>query len=489
MPVTDTHPEYVYKINTWAKIDNVLQGNAKQYIYDIEPRFPKNHPMYDVNRDYIAHRSCKLYREGAVFTNFALQTLNAITALALNSPAVEEDFPPELEYLRKDVTGNKLSFDQLKQKLIKDTVAKGRIGLFTDYPKVGATIDRATQQSMKLRPKMYTFSAESCINWRTTCVNGVEKLSLIVIAKEVDDLSNKDKFKWKKCVQYLVLELDEKGYYKQYELAKDGKIVVPEFYPKANGKMFDTIPFTFVGSENNDPSVDVCPLESLTDLNIGHLRNSAIYEDNLKKYGRGTLVVRSSIQDFAEYYKNRPLLTGCDEGYFVGETGGFDIVQLQPAQEAAAAMNQKQEQMIMIGAHIVVSHPTNISEETTKLNMGEKISMLNTIIGNVEDALNEHIGYCDMFVGNTPKEVYVQLSREFIDKTADPQFMAQLLAAMNGGAIPRRIYLKYLQSVFPVLQDEDIENLASEADNESPFANSEQPTKDNKVLNKGNSGY
>jgi hypothetical protein len=426
--------------------------------------------MYDANRDYLAERSCRLYREGAVFINFALQTLNAIVALALNSPATLEELPPELEYLLKDVTGNKLSLDQLKQKLISECVAKGRIGLFTDYPNVDPTLDKATQKAMKLGPRMYTFESECAFNWKTRIVNGVEVLSLVVISKSVAAPDVTDKFTWKTCTQYLVLELDEAGYYIQSELRADGSEAVKPFPPMANGKKLTKIPFTFIGSENNDPHCDVCPLESLVDLNIGHLRNSAVYEDNLKKYGRGTLVVESSIDDFGEYYKNRPLILGTDEGYFVGETGSFTVVQLAPAQEAAVAMNQKQEQMIMMGAHIVTSTPTNISADTTKLNMGEKISLLNTIVGNVEDALNEHIAICDEFVGNTPKDVYLQLSREFLDKINDPLVMAQLLAAMNGGAIPKRIYLQYLQSVNLLDANEDLEALAAEADTENPFS-------------------
>ncbi len=488
MPCTDRHPEYVNKVDSWCKIDNVLQGRAKQYISDIEPRFARRHAMYDAQRDYLAERSCKLYREGAVFINFSLQTLNAITALALNAPATTEDLPPELEYLEKDVTGNKLSLDQLKQKLISECVAKGRIGLFTDYPNVDPTLDKATQKALKLGPRMYTFESESVFNWKTRVINGIEVLSLVVISKSVQEPDVTDKFTWKMCTHYLVLELDGDGYYTQSELDKGGAEVVKAFSPMANGKKLTQIPFTFVGSENNDPHCDICPLESLVDLNIGHLRNSAVYEDNLKKYGRGTLVVESSIEDFAEYYKNRPLILGTDEGYFVGEHGSFTVVQLAPAQEAAVAMNQKQEQMIMMGAHIVVSNPTNISAETTKLNMGEKISMLNTIVGNVEDALNEHFGYCDMFMGNTPKtgdQVYIQLSREFLDKVADPLVMGQLLAAMNGGAIPKRIYLNYLQSVNLLDASEDLEAVSAEADTENPFSDLPPPSQfgNNKVNN------
>ena len=41
------------------------------------------------------------------------------------------------------------------------------------------------------------------------------------------------------------------------------------------------IPFTFVGAQNNDPSIDESPLYDIAMINLGHYRNSADYEESV----------------------------------------------------------------------------------------------------------------------------------------------------------------------------------------------------------------
>ncbi len=206
-------------------------------------------------------------------------------------------------------------------------------------------------------------------------------------------------------------------------------------------------------------------------MNIGHLRNSAIYEDNLKKYGRGTLAITSSLppDEWKDFYQNRPIILGTEEGYFFGESGGFEIAQLQPAQEAAVAMTQKQDQMVMLGAHIVVANPANIAENTVRLNMGNKISMLSTIVGNVEDALEEHLGYCADFLGANKDLIEFEMSTDFIEKVAEPLVMAQLLAQFTANVIPSSIVLDYDKSVGILPDDVDYDDLQSEIDKANPI--------------------
>ena len=471
MPVTSCHPEYICNVKDWSIIENVIKGKAKQYIPDIEPLYKPSSPMYDIDRNYLATISCNNYREGARFSNFALQTKKAIVGLATNTPLKADDLPPELDYLRIACTGDGLTLDQLIQYLIGECVAVGRVGLLTDFPTVKEGLQPHQVSELDPKARMYTFSAITCINWDTADNNGVGQLSRVVIHKNVKDPTNTDKFAWKMKSQYLVLELDGEGYYVQYEMDKTGTIVVPEFRPKANGKYLRQIPFTFIGSENNNACVDIPPLKSIVEMNIGHVRNSAIYEDNLKKYGRGTLNITSSLptKDWQEFYKNRPIILGTEEGYFLGQSGEFKIAQLQPAQEAATAMTQKQDQMVMLGAHIVVSNPANISENTTKLNMGSKISMLSTIVGNVEDAIRVHMGYCAEYQGANANLINFEMSREFIKQVADPLVMQALIAQLNAAAIPKSVVLDYNKAVGLLDADADYDELQAEIDNENPL--------------------
>ncbi len=58
---------------------------------------------------------------------------------------------------------------------------------------------------------------------------------------------------------------------------------------------WDEIPFTFVGAQNNDPTIDDSPLAALVEINHGHYRNSADYEDSVWFCGR------AAVHDWARY--------------------------------------------------------------------------------------------------------------------------------------------------------------------------------------------
>lgn len=75
--------------------------------------------------------------------------------------------------------------------------------------------------------------------------------------------------------------------------------VTSEYQPKPKGKdSWDEIPFTFVGAQNNDPTIDDSPLAALVEINHGHFRNSADYEDSVWFCGQV-----------------QPYMTGLDEGW------------------------------------------------------------------------------------------------------------------------------------------------------------------------------
>jgi len=477
-----THPEYTENVDLWCKIEDFIKGGdyAKKWIKNIEPIYPVGHVYYDEGRNYLAMRSCKLYREGAIYINFTLQTIRTIVGLALNSPPDKFELPDALSYLEKEATGNRLTFDQLLQQIIFALVSVGRIAVFTDFPRVDPMLDKEMQSKLQLVPRMYVFDAKAIDNWKTREVNGKEQLSMVKLRKSVL-MESGELFEHKYQLIYLVLELDENGEYCQYEVNEKGEIVKDRYYPLKAGKRWNKIPITIGGSKNNDPCVDNSPIETIVELSMGHLRNSAIYEDNLKKHGRGTLNITSSLnsEEWKKFYGKRPLVLGTEEGYYFGTSGGMEIVQLEPAQAAAEAMEQKQMQLIMSGAHIVQPNPSNVATDTIKLNMGDKVSQLETIIGNAEDLLNEQIGNCAEFmklpVSNDP---YVKLSRQFIDKIADPLVMNALLAQFNGGAIPARILVEYNKAVGLVNADEKVEKIVEEARNQDPL-NQQQPTNDN----------
>jgi len=75
------------------------------------------------------------------------------------------------------------------------------------------------------------------------------------------------------------------GVYVQNLYDENGDLVMyaggPDIYPRqSDGSLWDEIPFSFIGSINNDETIDKAPLYDIAEINISHYRNSADYEES-----------------------------------------------------------------------------------------------------------------------------------------------------------------------------------------------------------------
>jgi hypothetical protein len=99
------------------------------------------------------------------------------------------------------------------------------------------------------------------------------------VLQESVDVDTDDGFGSEKVTQYRVLRLDETGAYTQevwQESSSQTAMIIPSFTPlNGAGQPWRIIPFHFLGSENNDTSIDDAPLYDMAVLNIGHYCNSA----------------------------------------------------------------------------------------------------------------------------------------------------------------------------------------------------------------------
>src|SRR5690606_6219660 len=132
-----------------------------------------------------------------------------------------------------------------------------------------------------VRPTIMFYSPFSIINWRYKKVGAVMKKSLIVLAE--NRLEDGDGFEVRNVQQWRVLKLDDQNeyvveVYRRKTKADDGsegkieRVEGPYKPTDANGKPFNTIPFEFIGSLNNNQHPDNPPLRGIAELNIGHYR-------------------------------------------------------------------------------------------------------------------------------------------------------------------------------------------------------------------------
>ena len=176
----------------------------------------------------------------------------------------------KLSCLKDDADGAGSSIYQLAQSSLESVLEVGRHGLYVDY------------NSDSMLPYIFQYQAEDIINWRADRINGRTILTLVVLREMVEE---EDGFGFKDTIQYRVLAIEDCKFICRVDRKPAGSNVYQihsEYISERAGSgAWDEIPFTFIGAQNNDHTIDEAPLLGLAKINLGHYRNSADYEDSV----------------------------------------------------------------------------------------------------------------------------------------------------------------------------------------------------------------
>jgi len=445
MTVSTEREEYCKNEKKWKLVRDVTESNVTSYIRDVDKRDPDRNIRY---------------KNDAQFTNFTSRTKSGLVGAVFRKDLVV-DLPSDIEYVRDDATGFKVSLSKLAQKITGEVLITGRYGLLVDYP---ASEDGLTAQEvsdMDLRARIYTYSAESIINWQVKLVNGSPKLLLVVLKECVNDLSD-DGFTWVENHQYRVLRMVNGGY-TQSIYDKDEELIDVMIPRDKNGNAWDYIPFVFVGSEDNDSEIDSIPLYDLANLNIGHLKNSADYEESVFLVGQPTLVIGTEMS--SEQFKDANpggVLFGSRRGLNLGVAGHANLLQAAPNQLADVAMQRKEEQAVMMGARLVMVQADRETAVAARMRHSGETSILSTIAHNVQDALIQCMKFLNRFMSGQDSldGVHLVINDHFFDENVDPNALMAQIQLFNSKIIAKsdiRQYLRATGVVEETRNDDEIE--------------------------------
>ena len=343
MTVEDKNPQYETYLPVWQKTRDSVRGSVavkdKRQVY-----LPVPDSESSDGRIGVESLRYQQYLKRALFTNFTGRTKNALVGAAFRKMPVLE-IPVALDYLLGDATGDGLGLVQMAKDELSNLLETGRAFLLVDYPQSEDGMSAEDVTALDLKASIVPYEAEQVINWRTEAVRGRKLLTLCVIAEQYK--SGGDEFAHDTEAQHRVLRLREDGYTQQ--LYREGLPYTEEFYPRrADGSVWDVIPAVFVGSKNNDASVDDAPLSDIADVNIAHYRNSADYEESCFLTGQPTLFITHSLsmEQWQEYNPNGIKL-GSRAGHVLGEAGSATLVQADPNNLVLEAMRAKENSMIL----------------------------------------------------------------------------------------------------------------------------------------------
>jgi len=464
MSVADKHPEFEKYESTWNQTRNAVKGSVaiKQGKHHYLP-VPDNQSA-DEKRGTETVRY-KQYLKRAVYTNFTGRTKNALVGAAFRKAPVI-DLPESISYLVDDATGDGLTLEQLCKDELCNLLECGRIGLLVDYPEADENLSEADIARLQLRASIIPYMAENICNWKTANINGRKVLSLVVLTEQY--YNDDDEFSHENETQYRVLRLDEEGYSQQ--LYREDEPYSEKVYPtKADGSRWDVIPFVFVGSKNNDSTIDDAPLADIAEINIAHYRNSADYEESCFLTGQPSLFVTHSLssEQWAEY-NPEGIKLGSRAGHVLGESGSATLVQAAANSLVSEAMRAKEQAMIMIGARIITDRGGNETAEGARIRFASENSVLGDVVSNLTDGIQTCIDWVAEFMGAS-EDYEFTLNNEFYDKSVDPQLVMSMIQLLDRDIIGEIDIFDRLKAAGIIDPQRTIEDVKSERGMANPL--------------------
>lgn len=419
----------------WTIVRDCLAGEQaikkKREVYlpipNKEDKSPENKARYDA---YLARASFWPVT-GATCAGMLGQVFDV-------DPVIE--IPDDVDFLKTDLTGSGVDMSQAASKALGEVLAYGRHGLLVDYP----DLENVTREDVQLgfaRPIVAQYGPDTIINWRVQARGAKLVLTLVVLSEMF--VTKDDGFELEYGLQYRVCRCDETtgGKYHVELWREDGNdfVIAEEYDPlDSSGNTLEFIPFTFIGSMNNDPSPDEPPLYGIAELNVKHYRNSADYEDSVYLVGQPTPVFTGLKKDWVTDILKGRVELGARAAIPLPTGATATLLQAAPNSMVKEAMDSKAEQMVALGAQLI--QPQNVSRTLgeAKMDKNSQTSVLAKCTQNVSKAFTQALSWCGLFVVGKEyeqNEVYLQLSTTFAISKMSPQEVTALLASWTGGAL------------------------------------------------------
>ena len=435
MAINAQHAQYNKHIDHWQLIEDITEiENLSQYLVTLNPL------------DITQENKCRndAYKARAVFYALAQQTCaGMLGTLFKKAPVV--NVPTAIQYVLSNADGAGNTLTQQASELAYDIIRKSRGGLFVTYPETTGTVSKADVLSGQYVATIKFIEAEQIINWKTETVGAVTRLSMVVIAEEIEEFIDY-KATSKKVIRELFL-LDGVFGVRTWEMNVKGDwVAMSEMTPtKHDGTHWNYIPFMFVGASNNSPDVDLPNMLGLCNLNIAHYRNSADYEDSVWYAGQSQPWMSGATQDHIDMMAANKMYVGSRMLLAVPDGGAFGFASAPPNPAVRQAMIDKVDMMIGVGARMIAPGGVAKTAEQTGSEREVQHSVLSLMAQNISSAYTVCLQWVAEYMGANPDECEIELCNDFIDASATPAELQQIITGFLTGAIPLGDYVDYMK--------------------------------------------
>ena len=436
--VDTEHREYSLEVRDWRKIEHITRyREVMQYLIYLNPQ--------DKSQDNEIRN--QQYRQRAIFYAIAMQTVQGMVGTIFSKDPVLR-VPDSLAYVARNVDGANTSIYQQSQGVADDVIRKSRAGLYVSFPDTGGVVSQADLIEGRVAATIHRFEPEQIINWRTQTEQSQTRLRLVVL-KEIREKIDRYTVDTYTFIRELFLY---GGVYRERHWSdENGSLqVVADLTPTdAQGRTWEYIPFMFVGAENNDEKVDRPIMLPMVEVNIGHYRNSADWEDSVWYSGQPQPWMSNVTASHLEMMRENGMYVGSRQMIAVPDGGTFQFASPPPNPLVRQAMQDKVEMMIQLGARLMQpgSAPRTATEAA---GMREtQHSVLSLIAANVSEAYTQALQWVGRYMGvaDGPEmdEIAYGVNQDFVRADANPQELQAIMTGWIQGSVPLSDYVDYMQ--------------------------------------------
>lgn len=436
MPVKHQHPQYTEFFNKWERCIDVCKGQDAVHKAGTTylPKLVDQEPTEYEN-----------YKTRAVFYNATWRTISGLQGMLFRKPPqveVDAKIEPMLENI--NLAGTPLHIFALE--VAEECLKLGRVGIFVDFPVVGAFATTADIGPLNLRPSMKLYKATSIINWKTKTINNATVISMVVLKEAVD--IPEDEFKDNEGIQYRVLDLmttpEGEFIYRvrvfiiENENGKEVDKCISTEFPKIDNQHLTSIPFQFIGVDDVSCEVDEPPLIDLVDMNLSHYRSTADYEHGCHFTGLPTPVVTGHDAGNSD--------DGAPEKFYIGSMSAWvfrnaqaKAFYLEFTGQGLGALQEnltkKEGYMAVIGARMLEAQKKAVeSANHAAITHGGEQSMLSSVAQAISIGIEKALKTFCGFAGADDKNVKFSLNRDFFPIPMDALTLTAIIAGWQNGA-------------------------------------------------------
>lgn len=440
------HPAYSEFLPEWDMIGDCVDG--ERVVKSKKEKYLP-HPADKKDADDKDNSRYKSYLARASFLNATGRTLSGLLGIAFGKP-VKISVSGGVEYLETDIDGQGQPLTQIIRDALSQNLQRGRAGLLSDFSGSGIQ-----SEANKGRPYIRLFTAKEIINWRVT--NG--KTSLVVLQYQ-EPIDTED-FELKMQKNWIELRLiDDVAHSRRWY--EDGDIKATDWIvlSDANGKPLNELPWSWIGSMNNDHTPDAPPLADIAYLNIKHYQAEADIAESAHTVGQPMIALTGLDNTWVQDHLKDGFNVGSRKGVLLPVGGDMKFAQPEDRNIQITLAERREKQMAMLGAKLVERGTSARTATQAQDEAQTDNSVLSLCAGNVEQAFNRALGFCIQFAGSG--EATIELNKVYDIAQLDSQAITALLAALQSGAMRLIDFVKYLQSINIIPQDEKAEDIIEE---------------------------